>query len=184
MPDDGKHVQIEETDIQYVGRALSRFTGTNRPVSWLDVGTSVELTSSGMPLPLAAGTISFTNERELELRAKVQAKEAELAKVKEEYLNDLQKRDRDNDKLKAQFDEIEKQARWRHILDAVELRAKEKLVADESFAQAFEAPDSEAYVMSVDIRKSTDLMLNANKPERVRGLPSEAVLRAPPGRSR
>jgi len=100
---------------------------------------------------------------DIELWSKLQEKDAELAKTQKELL-ELARRQEAHLQLRSKYDELQKKENFRNILYSVEQDAQKKLLADQDFANEFSKENCYSYVMSVDIRKSTDLMLKAVKP--------------------
>ena len=68
--------------------------------------------------------------------------------------------------LSQSFDDPPKLEEERRLFYVGITRAQEKLLASDDFAKLFDRDRCFAYIMSVDIRKSTDLMLKATEPER------------------
>lgn len=137
------------------------------------IGFPMEGSASGGTSRSASGRLIFSSgssvgplpsAEQFELHAKLQKKEEELLRVKQEYIQELRKKDSDHQQLQAKHQEIEKRNQLHNILSGVEEAAQTKLLTDESFAEEFSKENCFAYVMSVDIRKSTDLMLKAIKP--------------------
>jgi class 3 adenylate cyclase len=124
-------------------------------------GVDVPLYRNNQPMGY---DFQMRSEREYELAAKLQAKEAELAKTKQDYLEQRASKNKAEEQLAAKRAEIEKQERLKHIRAAVEPAAQELLLRDDGFEKQFSCSSCLAYVMSVDIRKSTDLMLKAVEP--------------------
>lgn len=98
------------------------------------------------------------------LIAEVQAKETELSKLKEDWLKAVQEKDAAGAELSGLRAELETKQRFNNILNSIEPHAQALLLKDEDFAKDFAKDDCKAFVMSVDIRKSTDLMLKAVRP--------------------
>ncbi|MDP2919711.1 MAG: hypothetical protein Q8O43_05810 [Dehalococcoidia bacterium] len=70
------------------------------------------------------------------------------------------------DELQNNIDELTKKQRLHHLLYRVNESARRKLLESEEFRRLFEASEScFAVVMSVDIRRSTELMLKARQPQ-------------------
>jgi class 3 adenylate cyclase len=70
------------------------------------------------------------------------------------------------EKLKANVEELSKKQRLKHLLDRVNERAQKKLLESDEFRNEFERTEPfNTVVMSVDIRRSTDLMLKARSPQ-------------------
>lgn len=114
--------------------------------------------------PLSGVGWAFDNSQLIQLQQKLQEKESELNDRKREYLAELAKKDRDNAQLKKTQGDYERQVRLNHIYKSVSDIAQQRLLDDESFADLFTARSCFAYIISVDLRRSTDLMLKAVKP--------------------
>ena len=73
--------------------------------------------------------------------------------------------DKEENDLQARIEDLEKQKRMSYLIHRVGDEAKEKLLKDDDFREDFESRDK-AYtvVMSLDIRRSTELMLKARDP--------------------
>jgi class 3 adenylate cyclase len=68
--------------------------------------------------------------------------------------------------LEAQVQELQKKLNMKWVADRVHPKAQQLLFNSREFlAQFLEANTCEAYVLSVDIRRSTELMLNARQPQ-------------------
>ncbi len=148
-----------------------QFVAATSSSGGFDLATFLNTPMSGgaaaYTMPIHTGLLFQNNDAEIEklqLQIKLQAKDVELAQVKQEFLAQLSKRDRDQTRLKEKQLELEKQSRLSNILSSIEDAAQKLLLADESFADQFSKGSCSAYVMSVDIRKSTDLMLKTVKP--------------------
>ena len=71
---------------------------------------------------------------------------------------------RDEESLQTKLTTYELRAKRAALLDRVEPAAKAHLLESEDFAREFERERCDAYVVSIDIRRSTDLMLKARTP--------------------
>jgi len=68
--------------------------------------------------------------------------------------------------LRKNVEELENMQRLQHLLYRVNENAREMLFESQEFRELFEKPDScNAVIMSVDIRRSTELMLKAREPQ-------------------
>jgi class 3 adenylate cyclase len=115
-------------------------------------------------LVTVGGASNGPSHEHYKLLAKLQERESELARLKQEYLTELARKDQDREKILQKQEEYMKKDHLRNILLSVEGAAQERLLADDSFADLFAKDNCLSYVMSVDIRKSTDLMLKAVRP--------------------
>lgn len=84
----------------------------------------------------------------------------ELSKELGSVRNDKEK------ELKHLSDEIESKEKINHIVPRICEEARDKLLSDDTFRNLFEDSQScDSVVVSIDIRRSTELMLKARKPE-------------------
>jgi hypothetical protein len=103
--------------------------------------------------------------RMAQLERQLAEKDVELAKLKQHYIAELAKEKRDNEELTKAKSAFDKEQQLSTIRSSVGPEAKERLLADAEFRSKFqEKKCCQAFVMSVDIRKSTDLMLRAVRP--------------------
>ena len=103
------------------------------------------------------------NEGELtRLRSEVTGKRREL----DEQQVDAAQKDRAIAELQAKLQELDQKQRLAHLLARVEPTAQERLLESEEFSLRFNHDEPcDAFVMSVDIRRSTELMLKARTPK-------------------
>lgn len=67
--------------------------------------------------------------------------------------------------LTAMIDELNSKQRIQHLLNSVTEKAHDSILEDEAFRGTFSSEgESKAFVVSVDIRRSTELMLKARTP--------------------
>lgn len=77
-----------------------------------------------------------------------------------------QKKGKEIKELRKNIEELNKKQRFQHLLCRVNETAKKKLLESEEFRNLFEKSEScNAVIMSVDIRRSTELMLKAKEPK-------------------
>jgi len=102
----------------------------------------------------------LTLEQEInDLRKKLRASFNELDQV----TSDKEKK---IEELKALKEELQSKEKINHILSRICEEARQKLLSDNKFRELFEdAKSCDAVVVSIDIRRSTELMLKARKPE-------------------
>jgi hypothetical protein len=103
-------------------------------------------------------------EAELALSRRLQEKEGELLKARQE-LNEAAVAKKDLAAFREKFAEVARKELLKHLIGNVEPAAQEKLLASDSLEKEFGRETCFAYVMSIDIRKSTDLMLKATHPK-------------------
>ena len=117
---------------------------------------------------------SFQNETNklrdetLELIDKLRKKENELLIEKKDRKNiELNKKEIEKDyrELEKTIKEYEKQIALGNLIDQVNDKAKQKLLENEQFRELFEIEECNSYVVSIDIRRSTELMLKAKQPK-------------------
>lgn len=78
------------------------------------------------------------------------------------------------DNAKKTLEQIEKKNRLSYLLNRLDARAHPILLADDAFADRFaDGEASNAYVISIDIRRSTELMLKASSPKAFAGFMSD-----------
>lgn len=154
----------EESDISVSPEGLV-FTikGNDYPAYW-DGGIPSEAFDHETFLGRSLVAVS---QEQVELQLKLQEKEAETAKLRQDLFKALAKKEKDSQQLQQiqeKYDLLAKEKQLNNILASVESAAQKKLLADESFAKLFAKGSCQSFVMSVDIRRSTDLMLKAVKP--------------------
>ena len=95
----------------------------------------------------------------------LQITEMQIA-LNESNLN-AQQKEKKVQEINAQYRELEAKQSLSHLLQRVGPDAQEKLLRSQDFKKRF-TPDSpsNAYVLSIDIRRSTELMLKARDPKR------------------
>jgi class 3 adenylate cyclase len=92
--------------------------------------------------------------------------EKELSDLRGQYSGLLAQKQIDAKKLAELEIEIKKREKFRHLLSSVGPGAQILLLNDDKFAEQFEEKRAcRGFVMSVDIRRSTELMLKATQPE-------------------
>ena len=94
--------------------------------------------------------------------------EDEIVKLQRELIDSVIKKKREIKKSQDQIEELTKKLRLHYLLDRVKESPRIKLLEPESeeFREIFEKQEScNAFVVSVDIRRSTELMLRARGPQ-------------------
>lgn len=99
--------------------------------------------------------------------------ESEISSLKEqlrESYNELKKANSDKDKKIEEFklleEDLKSKEKISHIIPRICEEARELLLSDDNFKNLFKDGEScEAVVVSIDIRRSTELMLKARRPE-------------------
>ena len=111
----------------------------------------------------------FFTERKIDLEYEITQLKRELrektSKLKEE---ELEKQELKAEKRKVHdlLEELDAKQKINHILPRICEEAGEKLFTDEGFKQRFNNKHAyDTVVLSIDIRRSTELMLKARKPE-------------------
>ena len=110
---------------------------------------------------------SLTKHRQLEsemsrLRDAIQEQTQALQREKQT----AEQRKRDIEKLSKTVDELNQKARLGFLLNCVNQDGQRALLQSEDFQRRFLEPEEPtAFVMSIDIRRSTELMLKARSPE-------------------
>lgn len=132
--------------------------------------TSIKSALDGWrPLESRISSLNFSDES-AEKQLKLQEEINDLKKKYRETANELQKANTSNEdalqKLEAIKNEIKSKEQINHILPRLCEQARKKLLEDQNFKLQFEdASSCESVVVSIDIRRSTELMLKARKPE-------------------
>lgn len=111
----------------------------------------------------------FFTERKIDLEYEITQLKRELrektSKLKEEEL-EKQELKAEKRKLHDLLEELDAKQKINHILPRICEEAGEKLFTDEGFKQRFNNKHAyDTVVLSIDIRRSTELMLKARKPE-------------------
>lgn len=105
----------------------------------------------------------------LRLRGEISALEEQAQKQALEiskHTADKKKAAQEIDKLRGIVDELNKKQGIQHLLDSVAECAHDKIESDEEFRnQFYSESEVNAFVVSVDIRRSTELMLKARSPK-------------------
>lgn len=104
--------------------------------------------------------------KRIELESEISTLKAQL---RESY-NELKKANSDKDKKIEEFKLLEENLKSKekisHIIPRICEEARELLLSDDNFKNLFKDGEScEAVVVSIDIRRSTELMLKARRPE-------------------
>jgi class 3 adenylate cyclase len=132
---------------------------------------SLELPSLELPpikLPPIDSHISWT-PREQELEDEISNLKKENTKLLQEIGAKDETEQRTGKEIKTlrkNIEELEKKQRFQHLLYRVNENARKKLLESQEFRDLFEKSEScNAVIMSVDIRRSTELMLKAREPQ-------------------
>jgi len=132
---------------------------------------SLELTPIKLPpikLPSIDSYLSWT-PREQELEDEISTLKKENRKLLQEIAAKTeteQRKGKEIEDLRKNIEELNKKQRFQHLLYRVNEIAKKKLLESEEFRNLFEKSEScSAAIMSVDIRRSTELMLKAREPK-------------------
>jgi class 3 adenylate cyclase len=140
---------------------LDIYPWLNPPV--LSSGGPAAAASIGVSFPLYVDPKTQQLEQEIgKLRVDIQ-KQAEAVKREKE---DRQEREKQLEKMAADMDELRSKQELAFLLSRVTPAAHSALFGDKSLRNTFfEAQEQEAYVVAIDIRRSTDLMLKARRPQ-------------------
>ena len=110
-----------------------------------------------------------TSRAPLRLRAEISVLETKAREQAEEiskHTDDKKKAAEEIDKLRGIIDELHSKQGLQHLLRCVSSNAHEKIESDEEFRSQFTSEaEVNAFVVSVDIRRSTELMLKARSPK-------------------
>lgn len=96
--------------------------------------------------------------------ARIQELEDETLALKKE-INSLLRTKEEVGNLQNKIIELEKNQRFQHLLSRVNEKARKKLLDSDTFKKLFDQENIESVIMSVDIRRSTELMLKAREPK-------------------
>src|SRR5260370_520030 len=103
-----------------------------------------------------------------EIRNQRQALQQELSRIRDEFEDAVRQRDLTEAKkaeLEMKMKAHQQMEMLSHLLPRVEPSAQKILLEDDDFRKQFEADSCDAFVVSIDIRRSTDLMLMAVNPK-------------------
>lgn len=119
-------------------------------------------------IPPIRSYLSWT-PREQELEDEISSLKKENRKLLQEIAAKAeteQRKGREIEDLRKNIEELNKKLRFQHLLYRVNESAKKKLLESKEFRNLFEKSEScNAVIMSVDIRRSTELMLKAREPK-------------------
>ncbi len=80
--------------------------------------------------------------------------------------SDVQEKDKLVKQLQLNVDNIKKELSLKHLLSQVTYAARQRLIQDDDFYQLFESnKECQSFVISIDIRRSTELMLKSRSPQ-------------------
>lgn len=152
------------------GRIADLVTASNATRSILGSRNYLDALANYKDTSALASLVAFS--RSMETRDNLNQEISSLRKQVAEQATQLEKQQLSGGKSEAKIEALEKaQAELRlkedlkFLLTRVNQRAQEKLMADEAFRDIFsEDQECNAFVMSVDIRRSTELMLKARTP--------------------
>lgn len=125
------------------------------------------ITASAASINTLLGLDSSSSEEELE---------AEITSLREELLtsyDELKKSDKEKSqknleltKIESKLDDLKTKARLRSLLESVREDSHERLLKNDEFSTEFLGnKERHAFVVSLDIRRSTELMLKAKTPQ-------------------
>ena len=86
------------------------------------------------------------------------------AKIIEDLFSKKQQNKELAEELNTKNEELKKKNKLSNLLNRVNSQAQEKLFGSEEFQNQFNNQTTNAFVVSIDIRRSTDLMLKAREP--------------------
>lgn len=139
------------------------------PESYRLNGNTKDLLDGWLPIADRLSSLTFSDES-AEKQLKLQE---EINNLKKKYIatvNELRAANASNEdaqqKLESINNELRSKEQINHILPRLCEQARKKLLEDAGFRLQFEdASSCESVVVSIDIRRSTELMLKARKPE-------------------
>lgn len=116
----------------------------------------------GSAIQVAGTSVLFGSQKENELSrdiSRLQSEVFELTEKSEKTAEDLEA-------AKQKISELQRQMQVKDLVDRVRKEAKEKILHDEEFSKELLKEElRESFVLSIDIRRSTELMLNAIEPQ-------------------
>jgi class 3 adenylate cyclase len=125
----------------------------------------VTMPTLSMPTLIAPDLLSKYQKYEAEV-AELRRRVEDQAKVLHEKATNVKANEKQISELKSTLAELEEKERIGFLLRHVNEAAQRKLLASAEFRQLFlEARACPALILSVDIRRSTELMLKAKSPE-------------------
>lgn len=109
------------------------------------------------------------NKRVQQLESEIAGRTKELEEKTKALLSEKQRNkqwEEEFAKLKAEYDEINLKKKISHLVDRVGAEARSRLLSDPKFQDVFASETTtDAFVVSIDIRRSTELMLKAKEPK-------------------
>jgi len=118
------------------------------------IQTNNSLTSTTIPSPQE-------RRREMQLRTELDRVRQQLEETVERIAKNEHAREESASKLKEELDRYRAIEGLSFLYSKVSSDAQSMLIADKSFASKFLEGESNAFVVSIDIRRSTELMLKA-----------------------
>lgn len=109
---------------------------------------------------------SSSFDKKIQLEDEINQLKLKLSSTIKDLEKERTNKDEKVNELRNLLTELQSKEKINHILPRICEEAKEKLFVDEDFKNKFENGNSyETVVVSIDIRRSTELMLKARKPE-------------------
>lgn len=130
---------------------------------------STIISAATKSLVSALGSYNITGSSEIISKYnKLQREILELKENNAQIIEDLVGKKQQNkklaDELNSKNEELKQKNKLSNLLNRVNSQAQEKLFASEEFQNQFNNQTTNAFVVSIDIRRSTDLMLKAREP--------------------
>ena len=163
----------EDTDVA-TPRKLSRGSITRRPgergssqytAPFNDGGAAVLAPSDALVPPGVTDSNEYVETSTHKLTLDIAEMRKDYVRLREERAaseRDKKEAQRSEKTLRAKYDELLQKERFYYLLSNVNSAAKLKLFESEKFRQTFDETETcEAFVVSLDIRRSTELMLKA-----------------------
>ncbi|AZA64549.1 adenylate/guanylate cyclase domain-containing protein [Chryseobacterium carnipullorum] len=118
------------------------------------------------PISTFQNNLRSTNfEKQIKLEEEINKIKSKLSLTLKE-LNEEKDKSKKTDELQTLLDQLNSKEKINHIIPRIHEEAQEKLFSDENFRSNFDnGKDYYSIVVSIDIRRSTELMLKARKPE-------------------
>ena len=147
-----------------VSKALSDLSVWEKAVAAINLG-------SGTPWSALADPFKYSapSEDEKRLRDEIQALRSDIdekAKRLQQSVNDSAARETAFREMSDQLTELRTKLELGYILQRISEEARQSVLASKDLKRQFTPPSTcQAFIMSIDLRRSTELMLRARSPE-------------------
>ncbi|MGG1921929.1 adenylate/guanylate cyclase domain-containing protein [Chryseobacterium sp. NRRL B-14798] len=163
------------SDFTSLGNSFDKMYGVNRGTDSLGSLSNQNSISSiprlidiiNNPISTFPNSLRSDNfEKQIKLEQDINIIKSKLNKALKELDEEKDKSKEKEEELKKLFEELSSKEAINHIIPRICEDAREKLFSSEEFKSKFENGKSyDTVVVSIDIRRSTELMLKARKPE-------------------